>query len=214
LVILSDIAHQVMAGDIDRVSKLTEEAIKEKFSPQQIVQDGFVTALNLVGEKHSAGEVFLPEMLMAGMAVSNAMQLVRPLLKEADAVSQGTIVIGTVLGDVHDIGKNIVAMMCDGAGFQVIDLGVDVPGSRFIEAAVRQKADIIAMSALISTTRAQMAGIIREIRTSELDHKIKIMVGGAPLTPEFAASIGADGYAPDAGQALKKVKELLGIAPA
>lgn len=212
--ILSDIAHQVMAGDIDRVGKLTEEAIKEEFSPQQIVQDGFVTALNLVGEKYSAGEVFLPEMLMAGMAVSNAMQVLRPLLKEAGAVSQGTIVIGTVLGDVHDIGKNIVAMMCDGAGFQVIDLGVDVPGSRFIEAAVRQKADIIAMSALISTTRAQMAGIIKEIRTSELDHKIKVMVGGAPLTPEFAASIGADGYAPDAGQALKKAKELLGIAPA
>ncbi len=208
--ILKQIVDKVIEGNVDEIKKLIKEAIGLKLPPQKIIYEGFVPGLYTIGEKYSAGEIFLPEMLVSAITVSEGMNILKPLLVESDTKIKGTVVAGTVVGDIHDIGKNIVCMMIEGNGFKVIDLGVDVPAEKYIEAAKENKADIIAMSALLSTTRVNMKGIIERIRSSELNHRVKIMVGGAPLTQDFADSIGADGYAPDAGQAVKKAEELIG----
>jgi len=209
--IVNQIADRVIKGNIAEVESLTKQALGQKEDVQKIIGEGFTAGLDVVGEKYTAGEYFLPEMLVSGMAVTAGMEILKPLLTKSGVKPKGTIVAGTVLGDMHDIGKNIVCMMLEGAGFKVIDVGVDVPAEKFINTAKANRADIIAMSALISTTRASMVGIIEDIRTSELNHKVKVMVGGAPVTQEFADRIGADGYAPDAGLAAKKAKELLGV---
>ena len=209
--IIRKIAEKVIAGDIAGVKTLTKEAVSQQLSTEHIMNEGFVSGLDIIGEKFSIGEIFLPEMLMAGMAVKAGMEVLGPLLAESAGKPKGSVVAGTVIGDIHDIGKNIVCMMMEGSGFKVIDLGTDVAANKFIGAAKEQKADIIAMSALLSTTRANMKGIIEEIRASELNKKVKVMVGGPPLTQEFADSIGADGYAPAAPLAVRKAKELLGI---
>lgn len=207
--ILRQIVDKVIEGNIDEIKKLTKEATGLKLSPQKIIYEGFIPGLNIVGEKYSVGEIFLPEMLVSAIAVSEGMNILKPLLVESDMKIKGTVVAGTVVGDIHDIGKNIVCMLMEGNGFKVIDLGVDVPAERYVEAAKKNKAEIIAMSALLSTTRVNMKGIIEEIRSSDLSHKVKIMVGGAPLTQDFADSIGADGYAPDAVQAVGRAEELI-----
>jgi len=205
------IASKVIVGDIDEVVSLTKEALEQNCSPENIMNKGFLPGLDVVGEKYTAGEYFLPEMLMAGMAVKRAMELLRPLLAKADAKPIGTLIAGTVLGDTHDIGKNLMCMMMEGANFKVIDLGINVSAEKFIKAAKENGGDIIGISSLLSTTRAGMRSIIQDIRASELGHNVKVMVGGAPVTQDFAKSIGADGYAPDAGLAVKKAKELLGV---
>ena len=204
------ISARVIEGNIADVKDLTKQALGHRIDVQKIIEEGFTPGLDIVGEKYTAGEIFLPEMLVAGMAVQAGMEILRPLLTKSGVRSKGTIVAGTVEGDVHDIGKNIVCMMCEGAGFKVIDLGTDVPAAKFIDVAKANQADIIAMSALLSTTRANMEGMIQKIRASELNRKVKVMVGGAPVTQAFADSIGANGYAPDAGLAVKKAKELVG----
>ena len=208
--IVKQIVDRVTEGNIAEVESLTKEAVEQKEDAQKIMDEGFIPALEVVGEKYTAGEFFLPEMLMAGMAVTAGLEILRPLLTKSGVKPKGAIVAGTVVGDMHDIGKNIVCMMMEGAGFKVIDLGTDVSAEKFINAAKANRADIIALSALLSTTRAGMGGIIQDIRASELNYKIKVMVGGAPVTQDFADAIGADGYAPDAGLAVKKAKELLG----
>lgn len=210
--ILKQISDGIIEGKIEEVKDLTQKAIKQKVDIQKIINDGFVHGLDVVGEKYTAGEFFLPEMLVSAMAVAAGMELLKPLLSKSSIEPKGTVVAGTVEGDIHDIGKNIVCMMLEGAGFKVIDLGVDLPAEKFINAAKGNKADIIAMSALLSTTRANMKDIIQAIRASELSYKVKVMVGGAPVTQDFADAIGADGYAPDAGLAVKKARELLRVA--
>lgn len=210
--LIKRIADKVIEGNIAEVESLTKQAMEQKVDIQKIMNEGFIPGLDVVGEKYTAGEFFLPEMLMSAMAVKTGMEILSPLLTKSGVKPKGTIVAGTVMGDVHDIGKNIVCMMMEGGGFKVIDLGVDIPAEKFISAAKNNNADIIAMSALLSTTRANMEGIIQAIRASELNHKIKVMIGGAPVTQDFADSIGADGYAPDAGLAVKKAKGLLGVA--
>lgn len=203
------ISAKVIEGNIANVKDLTKQALGHRIDVQKIIEEGFMPGLDIVGEKYTAGEIFLPEMLVAGMAVQAGMEILGPLLTKSGVKIKGTIVAGTVEGDVHDIGKNIVCMMCEGAGFKVIDLGTEVPAVKFIDAAKANQADIIAMSALLSTTRANMEGMIQKIRASELNRKVKVMVGGAPVTQAFADSIGANGYAPDAGLAVKKAKELV-----
>jgi len=209
--IVKQIADKVIEGDIDEVKNLTKEAMEQKEDAQKIIDEGFIPGLDKVGEKYTAGEYFLPEMLVSGMAVKAGMEILKPLLTKSGVKPKGTMVAGTVEGDVHDIGKNMVCMMVEAAGFKVIDVGADVPAEKFINAAKENRADIIAMSALLSTTRQNMPRIVQAIRTSELNHKVKVMVGGAPVTQDFADSIGADGYAPDAGLAAKKAKELLAV---
>ena len=210
--ILEQIANEVIGGNIGEVESLTKEAIVQKVDVEKILNKGFVAGLDVVGEKYTAGELFLPEMLVAAMAVKAGMEILRPLLTQSMVKPKGTAVVGTVIGDIHDIGKNLVCMMLEGAGFKVVDLGADVSSEKFVDAAKINGADIIAMSALLSTTRANMEGMIRDIHVSELDHKVKVIVGGAPVTQAFADNIGADGYAADAGLAVKKAKELLGIS--
>jgi len=209
--IVNQIADRVIEGDIAEVENLTKHALEQKEDVQKIIDEGLTAGLDVVGEKFSAGEFFLPEMLTAGMAVKAGMEILKPVLTKFSIKPRGTIVAGTVLGDIHDIGKNMVCMMFEGAGFKVIDVGIDVPAETFINTAKANGADIIAMSALISTTRASMVGIIEDIRTSELNYKVKVMIGGAPITQEFADRIGADGYAPDAALAAKKARELLAV---
>jgi len=209
--IVNQIADRVIEGNIAEVESLTKQALEQKEDVQKIIDEGLTAGLDVVGEKFSAGEFFLPEMLTAGMAVKAGMEILKPVLTKFSIKPRGTIVAGTVLGDIHDIGKNMVCMMFEGAGFKVIDVGIDVPAETFINTAKANGADIIAMSALISTTRASMVGIIEDIRTSELNYKVKVMIGGAPITQEFADRIGADGYAPDAALAAKKARELLAV---
>lgn len=209
--IVKQIVDKVIEGNIAEVESLTKEAIEHKLDVQRIMDEGFVPGLLVVGDKYTDGELFLPEMLIAGMAVAAGMEILKPLFAKSGVKHKGTAVAGTVVGDVHDIGKNIVCMMLEGAGFKVVDLGIDVPAEKFIDAAKTNGAGIIAMSALLSTTVTSMKGIIQEIRSSELNHKVKVIVGGAPVTQDFAENIGADGYAPDAALAVKKVKELLGV---
>ena len=208
--IIDQIIQKVIEGNIDEVERLTKRAIENKVAVHKIIEGSYIPGLDIVGEKYTRGEVFLPEMLTAGMAVHVGMKILRPLFVKSRVRTSGTIVAGTVEGDIHDIGKNLVCMMCEGTGFNIVDLGTDITAERFIDAAIANEADIIAMSALISTTRANMEGIIKKIRDSELNYNVKIMVGGAPLTQDFADNIGADGYAPDAGQAAKKAQELMG----
>jgi 5-methyltetrahydrofolate--homocysteine methyltransferase len=210
--ILKEIAAKILDGDVAGVENLTRAALTQKIDPQRITREGYIPALQSVGDKFSAGEIFLPEMLVSAMAVQGGMAILKPLLVKAGARSLGTIVLGSVKGDIHDIGKNLVGMMWEGAGFNVIDVGIDVSAERFIEEAEKSRADIIALSAIISTTRANMPGIIRAIRASQLGNNIKVMVGGPPITQEFCEQIGADGYAPDANLAIRKAKELLGMA--
>lgn len=207
--LLGQIKENVIKGNIAEVEKLTKEAIQKKIDIQKVLHKAYISGLDDIGEKYSAGEIFLPEMLVAAKVVGAGMEIVKPLLTKSRTPSKGIVVLGTVKGDVHDIGKNIVGMMLQGGGFSVIDIGIDVPSEQFIGAAKANNADIIGISALLSTTRDNMKEIIKDIRISEVG-KAKIVVGGAPLSQEFAANIGADGYAPDAGLAVKKVKELLG----
>lgn len=206
--ILSQIKENVIIGNAGQVENLVDQAIKDGTSVKNIMEDSFIGGLNIVGEKFEKGEYFLPEMLMAGMAAKAGLQIMKPLLVESNVKPLGRMVIGTVFGDVHDIGKNIVTMIFEGGGFNVVDLGVDVTAEKFVEAAIKNKADIVALSALLSTTRDNMKTVIQAIHSSELNGNVKIIIGGAPVTQDFADAIGADGYAVDASVALKKAIEL------
>ena len=208
---INQIADAVIKGDINEVEELTKKALKEDEDIKKILDEGYAAGLEVVGEKFSTGELFLPEMLMAGEAVKSGTRVLKPLLAESDAKPVGIVIVGSVVGDSHDIGKDLVCMMLEGGGFKVINLGIDISAEVFIEAARTNCADIIAMSALLTTTMIDMEDIIQEIRASELNYKVKVMVGGAPVTQNFAERIGADGYAPDAALAVRKAKELLGV---
>lgn len=210
--IIEEIYNKVVEGNISETETLVKEALNKKIAAQNITDDGFIRALNLVGEKFSAGEAFLTEMLTSAMAVKAGMEILKPLLVKSDIKSKGTVVAGTIAGDIHDIGKNMVCMMLEGAGFKVIDLGVDVSGEKFLQAAKENKADIVAASALLSTTMRNMAEMVRLIASAGIEHKVNVLIGGAPVTQDFAQAIGASGYAPDAAQAVKKAKELLNIS--
>ena len=210
--IIEEIYNKVVEGNVSGTEALVKEALSKKIEVQNIMNDGFIRALNLVGEKFSTGEAFLTEMLTSAMSVKSGMEILKPLLVKSDIKSKGTVVAGTVAGDIHDIGKNMVCMMLEGAGFKVIDLGVDVSGEKFLQAAKENKADIVAISALLSTTMRNMAETVRLIGSAGLEHKVNVLIGGAPVTQDFVQAIGADGYAPDAAQAIKKAKELLNIS--
>jgi len=210
--ILKHLSTKVVDGNINEVKELVQKAIERKVDVQEIMNEGFIGGLDVVSAKYTAGEFFLPEMLVSAMAVTAGLELLKSLVNKYGIKPEGTVVAGTVEGDLHDIGKRMVCMMCEGHGFTVIDLGTDVPAEEFIKAAMANQADIIAMSALLSTTRANMEDIIRKIRDSGLCQQIKIMVGGACITQDFADGIGADGYAPNAVLAVKKAKELMRVS--
>lgn len=209
MVDLEIIAKSVIEGEEQEVRKLVQQAITEGMALDKLLSEGLIAGMNVVGEQMRTHEMFIPEVLRSANAMSAGMDLMTPLLKTGE-LSLGTkVVLGTVKGDLHNIGKNLVGMMFKGAGFQVVDLGVDVPAERFVQAVVEHKAEVLAMSALLTTTMPVMRNTIEALQDVDLQEKVKVIVGGAPLSLEYANKIGADGYARDAARAVDKVRELI-----
>ncbi|MFC2156363.1 corrinoid protein [Acidobacteriota bacterium] len=194
---LEQIAQNVVTGEAEQVASLTQQALDENATALDILDKGLVAGMTIVSEKFKSNEMFIPEVLVSAKAMKAGMELIKPLLAEANIEPKGKVVIGTIQGDLHDIGKNIVAMLLEGAGFEVVDLGADVPIDNFIQSAKKEEADIVGMSALLTTTMVNMKAVIEG-----LDEKVKVMIGGAPVTQTFADQIGAHGYAPDASDAI------------
>jgi len=198
--LLESIKENLMKGKANDVKALCEEATAGNIPVETILADGLIAGMAIIGSKFKNNEVYVPEVLIAARAMNAGMTILKPLLKEADVKAKGTICVGTVKGDLHDIGKNLVCMMLEGAGYEVIDLGVNVDPQKFVDAAKEQSPDIIAMSALLTTTMGAMKTTIDALKADSIS--VKIMVGGAPLTDTFADEIGADGYAADAASAV------------
>ncbi|KNZ42325.1 corrinoid protein [Acetobacterium bakii] len=205
---MNEVKELVEAGKSKKVGAAVQEALDAGSQPAEILQ-AMVDSMSVVGEKFSSGEIFVPEMLIAAKAMSKGVDVLRPLMAGDNTASLGTCVIGTVAGDLHDIGKNLVSMMIESAGFTMVDLGVDVPAENFVKAAKENdNVTLIACSGLLTTTMPALKEAVETIKASGLSG-CKVIVGGAPVTPEFAAEIGADGYAADAGSAAVKAKELV-----
>ena len=207
---IEEIAAAVEAGKAKIIGGLVEDAIKQGCDPLEILNKGMIDAMGVVGEKFRNNEIFVPEMLVAARAMKKGVEVLKPHLAGDSSATIGKYIIGTVAGDLHDIGKNLVAMMIESAGFEVIDLGVDVPAEKFVEA-IKANPDckIVGLSALLTTTMPAMKEAVAAIIDAGLKSQVKIMVGGAPITQEFADEIGADAYTPDAASAAQKAKELV-----
>jgi len=208
---LQQIYESVIAGDATRVTELVDQAVGDEVPASEIVSRYLIPAMTEVGARFERQEFYLPEMLVAARAMQAGLGVLRPLLVEGELETAGQVLIGTVKGDLHDIGKNLVSMMLEGAGFEVTDLGVDVPPERFVDAVEKHKPDLVGMSALLTTTMPAMRTTIEALVEAGLRDDVKLMVGGAPLTQSYADKIGADGYAPDAASAVRRAKELLGM---
>jgi len=202
----------VIKGDTNSAVAETQKAVDAGGDVQNIINNGLIAAMDEVGDRFSKGLIFVPQMLRSAKVMQECMKLLKPFLKEGDVISKGKILIGTVKGDLHDIGKNLVSMMLEGAGFTITDLGVDVSPEKFVQKTQEVEPDIVAMSALLSTTMPSMPQTIAALQKAGLRDKIKIMIGGAPVTNNYALEINADSYAPDAGSAVSKAKQLLGIS--
>ena len=208
---LKELASALMKGDAPGVEKLTKEAIDAGIGAKEILEQGLIAGMHVVGERFKNNEIYVPEVLIAARAMHTGMKVLEPLLVKAGVKPVGTIAMGTVRGDLHDIGKNLVGMMLRGNGFKVIDLGIDVTPQKFVEVAKTEGVNLIGMSALLTTTMPSMKATIDELQKAGLLGKVKVMIGGAPVTQRYAAEIGADGYAPDAASAVDKAKALLGL---
>jgi len=199
----------VLEGNAELVRQKVPEALATGVAPATILNKGMIAAMAEVGRLFEAGEYFVPEMLIAARAMKTGTEILKPHLQEAQVRSAGKVVIGTVKGDLHDIGKNLVGMMLEGAGFEIHDLGTDVPPEKFVEAVRTSGANVVGLSALLTTTMPGMKTIIEALAQAGLRHRVKVIVGGAPLTDAYARQIGADGYAPDASRAVALTKSLL-----
>jgi 5-methyltetrahydrofolate--homocysteine methyltransferase len=206
---LAGLAEALIAGNRNKVTELTQQALDDGVSAQEILNDGLVAGMGVIGKRFKANEVYVPEVLIAARAMAAGMELLEKELAAAGVEPVGTVVLGTVKGDLHDIGKNLVGMMLTGGGLKVVDAGIDVPAEKFIELAQSEGAEVIAMSALLTTTMPQMADVIKAIQAAGI--KVKTMIGGAPVTQSYADEIGADGYSPDAASAVDTARELLGL---
>jgi 5-methyltetrahydrofolate--homocysteine methyltransferase len=195
------IADGVIAGDFGGVARLTGEAISEGAEPLEIINGGLIKGMNVVGARFRAGDMFVPEVMMSARAMKEGMELVKPLIAESDLPTAGKVVLGTVAGDLHDIGKNLVGMMMESAGMNVIDLGVDIAVEAFAQAVREHKPEVVALSALLTTTMPAMKETIELLMEEGLKDSVKVIVGGAPVTQDFADEIGADGWASDAASA-------------
>jgi corrinoid protein of di/trimethylamine methyltransferase len=204
-------AESLIAGKVDEVVNFTKEAVDAGTVPQDILEQGLLAGMDVVGKRFKANEMFIPEVLRCAKCMHGAMEILRPLLSETGAKMAGTLVIGTVKGDLHDIGKNLVGMMFEGAGFQVVDIGIDKSPQEFVDALKEHNASLFGMSALLTTTMPMMEETVKAIKEAGLRDQVKIMVGGAPVTSEFAKEIGADAYASNAASAVDKGKELLDL---
>jgi 5-methyltetrahydrofolate--homocysteine methyltransferase len=217
---LKPLAEAIINGKREVVVELVKKALADNVPPATILNDGLIAGMNEVGRRFKANEFYVPEVLIAARAMSNAkeaatkpgaMEILQPYLTKAGVKSRGKVILGTVKGDLHDIGKNLVCMMLRGAGFEVVDLEIDVPAEKFVEAAKAQGVKLIGLSALLTTTMPQMKAVCESVRKAGLKD-VKVMIGGAPVTQSYADEIGAQGYAPDAASAVDKAKELLGVA--
>jgi 5-methyltetrahydrofolate--homocysteine methyltransferase len=206
---INDIYKAVLEGDATTARARVEEALKADIAADQIMQQGLIAPMTEIGRLFETGECFIPEMLIAARAMQSGLGYLKPFLIEIGTKAVGRAVIGTVQGDLHDIGKNIVGMMLEGAGFEIIDLGVDVPADKFIKVIQAGNVDIIGLSALLTTTMVNMKVIIEALKAAGIRDKVKVIIGGAPVTEVFARQIGADGYAPDASSAARLAKTLI-----
>jgi 5-methyltetrahydrofolate--homocysteine methyltransferase len=209
---LKKLFDAILEGDQRAAAAHVQAAIEAGIDPGEILNDGMVAAMSEVGRLYEAGEFYVPEMLIAARAMQASMVLLKPKLIQSNVKSAGKVVIGTVKGDLHDIGKNLVALMLEGAGFEIIDLGSDVAPDKFVEAVRSEKRCLVALSALLTTTMPSMKNIIDAIRAAGLRQNVKIMVGGAPVTETFAQQVGADGYASDASKAVTLAHQLVKAA--
>jgi 5-methyltetrahydrofolate--homocysteine methyltransferase len=207
--ILEDLRKSVIEGNAKSAEAQVQQALNEGVGAETILNTALIPAMSEVGQKFEDGEYFVPEMLISARAMQAGLKLLKPLLAASGTEPIGTVAIGTVKGDLHDIGKSLVAMMLEGAGFEIMDMGVDVSPEKFVQA-VRDGANIVAMSALLTTTMPNMQNTIKALNEAGLRGKVKVMVGGAPVTDAYAQQIGADGYSTDASSAVRKAKELLG----
>ena len=206
---LNAIADNLIKGQAPKVEELVQAALDDKTPVREILHEGLIKGMSVVGEKFKNNEFYVPEVLIAARAMKAGMALIRPRLIEEKVEPLGKASIGTVRGDLHDIGKNLVAMMLEGAGFEVIDLGIDVSPEKFLESVTEQGAQVICMSALLTTTMPSMKTTVDAVKEAGLTDKVKTMIGGAPVTQAYADQIGADGYAPDAASAADTAKELI-----
>ncbi len=208
--LLKALYEETLVGNAPRVLELTDEGLAGGLSPEELLFESLIPSLEEVGARFERGDFFVPEMLIAGKAMAGALEVLRPLLAETGVESVGTFVMGTVKGDVHDIGKNLVNIMLEGAGFHVIDLGVQVAPERFVAAIEEHRPDIVGFSAFLTTTMPMFKANINALEKAGLRDQVIVMVGGAPVTQEYADAVGADGYASDASAAVARAKELLG----
>jgi len=206
---LDKLVQCVVDADMDNVKGLVEEGISDGVAPSVLLKEGLIKGLDIVGEKFESGDLFLPEMLAAAMTMKTGVEVLKPHLTGEETETAGTVVIGTVQGDVHDIGKNLVAMMLEGAGFEVIDIGIDVPAEDIVKAVEEKKPQILGLSALLTTTMPALKTTIDALKEAGLRDKVKVMVGGAPVTQDYADEIGADGYASDAAGAVTLARGLV-----
>jgi 5-methyltetrahydrofolate--homocysteine methyltransferase len=207
--ILSEISKQLEIGNDEKVYELTNDAIGSNIDPKIILNDGLISGMNVIGEQFRKHEIFLPDVLMAAKAMYAGMELLKPLFIKDEIPTLGKIVIGTVKGDLHDLGKNLVGIMLKGAGFEVIDLGKDVPPEKFVETAKEERANLIGMSALLTTTLPVMQEVIHLLKQNNLNSNIKTIIGGAPVSKEYAEKIGADAFAFDASNSVLVARELM-----
>lgn len=205
--IFNKISECVQKGALGDIKDLVQEALDQNISPADILEKGLIIGMKLVGEKFNAGEIFVPEMLIAARAMNFALEVLEPLMVKGDVQIKGKVVLGTVSGDLHDIGKNLVGIMFKGAGYEVIDAGVDVPLEKFLSIAKENNADIIGLSALLTTTLGNMRDIVQAVKAD--DSQLKVIIGGAPVTQDFANQIGADGFAANAAAAVNVAEKLL-----
>ncbi|WP_409967584.1 corrinoid protein [Bengtsoniella intestinalis] len=206
--LLQEISAKLQIGKAKDVKVLVQQAIDEGMAPQTILDEGLLSGMDVIGEKFKNNEVFVPEVLVAARAMNMGASLLKPLLKEEGATTKGKVCIGTVKGDLHDIGKNLVKMMMEGKGLEVIDAGTDVPPEKFVELAINEGCDIIACSALLTTTMDVMKDVVAAVENAGIRDKVKIMIGGAPVTQKFCDQIGADFFTTDAASASEKAAEI------
>jgi 5-methyltetrahydrofolate--homocysteine methyltransferase len=208
---LQELAQSVERGQVQKVSGLTQQLLDSGVSPQTVLNDGLIAGMTVVGEKMRSGEMYLPEVLQSASAMHGSLKILKPHLVREGAQSRGKIMVGTVKGDMHDIGKNLVSIMLQGAGFDIVDLGLNVPPQKFVEAITAHQPAILGLSAMLTTTMLNMKTTIEAINAAGLRSNVKVIIGGAPVSQKFADEIGADGYARDAVLAVDKVKQLLGV---
>jgi 5-methyltetrahydrofolate--homocysteine methyltransferase len=207
-----EIGDSLIAGNAEETKKLVQKALEAGYGAEEILDRGLLFGMSVVGQRFRAGAFYIPEVLLSARAMHCGLDILRPILTETQAAAKGKVLLGTVLGDLHDIGKNLVGMLLEGEGFKVLDVGTNVPAERFVDAVREHQPDLVGLSAMLTTTMAEMEKTVRALRNAGLDCRIKIIVGGAPVTAQFAEKIGADGYAEDAAEAVEVVRKLIGTS--